>query len=501
MSHSTATTATATTTTKLLTTRHRFGLLNSDDAPRFYELTAPFNRVSFELTETRQIKITAQKRERNEPIFNHLTLDAPLIAQFSGTKTALEIRAAIDAQQIAGDTSAIEKTLDLFAPWFDLIPAARDYKQNPHATPFELLARRIVAAHKSSAYNDGKLTGQSEAQTVMIAQMLKAVNFNTHKNAAFLEMLDSIIIKILTEKYELETATNEETAAAIYGAGQYRSPYDSTSCHDLSDASPRSNHEKQNIAAALATLTEEPAPGIAPSFEICALFDKEAGSYAARWIQRARGEKRGNAAKIYHSFSSTTEAERIAKMFGVNVVRDAYKGGIFKLATTDNNAILCLYCDDSTSRENIRIKKTSTGEDVLQYGGEKGDKIGKANNVNGTLSLSSYHNGFDDEPENHDEDSFRCDNCGDCYDNDDMLTSDAGGCYCSECHGELFTYCEDCDEYQDADSVHYIEVGHSTDNTGERNICECCLSDNYFRPPHHNNMIYYNLRFINNNLG
>ena len=71
---------------------------------------------------------------------------------------------------------------------------------------------------------------------------------------------------------------------------------------------------------------------------------------------------------------------------------------------------------------------------------------------------------------------WHCENCGEAiYDEDDVYYDDDGNGYCEYCFHELFTYCEDCNEYYRNEDTH--ETIHGTyvcDRCFDRYYVECC---------------------------
>ena len=79
--------------------------------------------------------------------------------------------------------------------------------------------------------------------------------------------------------------------------------------------------------------------------------------------------------------------------------------------------------------------------------------------------------------------NFHCEQCGyECeYQNEEEARDcnwwqdDDGNWYCEDCHG----YCSDCSEHLPASELTWIE-------RGERDVCQDCLDDHYFRCNHCN---------------
>jgi hypothetical protein len=242
----------------------------------------------------------------------------------------------------------------------------------------------------------------------------------------------------------------------------------------------------------------EPAPGVERSFNVCGLINAQTGETVARWIERARNGKVGHYARVYHTFNNDSQASRVLEMFDrKRIEKDCYFGAIVKLEYNENDVPYFLYCDDIQSRNNIRIKTTSTGVEVLQYGGSKGEKIGEADNVDGLLNSRGY---YSSDYEEDDEDSRTCDECGERGDYENFYYFN-DTCYCSDCYSENVTTCEDCnDEIASEDSYTVYAIQRGDNEPDYRCLCESCNGD-YFTPPHANpDRIAYHTRYIEVNM-
>lgn len=71
---------------------------------------------------------------------------------------------------------------------------------------------------------------------------------------------------------------------------------------------------------------------------------------------------------------------------------------------------------------------------------------------------------------------WHCENCGEAiYDEDDVYYDNDGNGYCEYCFHELFTYCEDCNEYYRNEDTHdTIHGTYVCDRCFDRYYTECC---------------------------
>ena len=66
-----------------------------------------------------------------------------------------------------------------------------------------------------------------------------------------------------------------------------------------------------------------------------------------------------------------------------------------------------------------------------------------------------------------------CYSCGEGISPDEAVYDRDGNAYCEDCAGYYLGYCDDCDEYVDADELTTVWTGyHST-----RSVCSVCLDD------------------------
>lgn len=478
---------------KLLTERHKIAI---NGTPAHYETVKRHKAATFTLDdETFNVKITLVDSLKNH-LFDYTSETTQFISQHAGALTLEQTFIALENKQLAGNTQALQDKIQRFKPLLALNAHANAHKRG-ELTPFQLdvIIDEIIALNFAKAIDTetARLFGDGEAFTLNLKPLLKSVNFNAIKHAEFLNMLLESIKERLKSRYELRTAQTAREAWKIYGLGSRQSPYNIVSCHDLSDRSPRTYRETENIKEALrAAVIDAPATDTPKSLQLSALFDNATGVFVARWIERARGEKLGNYARVYHSFFNDTQAERILKMYNRNRKDGAYFGAIYRYAENDDGNILSLYCDDAQNRNNIRLKTLLNGEQVLQYGGKKGEYIGKADTTSGTLSDTD--NDFSED----DDDLMRCDSCNYAGDPDDFYHHN-GNRYCEDCYNEQVRYCEDCETDCDAEDVQCIEVATGRHTTEHRCVCDDCISD-YFLPTHNNeNQVYYSFTYMKDN--
>jgi len=91
---------------------------------------------------------------------------------------------------------------------------------------------------------------------------------------------------------------------------------------------------------------------------------------------------------------------------------------------------------------------------------------------NGKLTITHPANAYDgilDSTCGELEDSSRCIGCGEHIDGDDTY-QEHGEIYCSGCHGELFSWCEVCEQTHPADDITWVEGVNMS-------VCDHCLED------------------------